>query len=104
MRRPQHRALNLVARRAGLPQHAAKKASCSVQCAGRHPRGGRFELAHEAVAAAVAEKLELKTLVGRVVGMISGELDQRHETVSPESEYAEMSRILVDAAMRVHLW
>src|SRR5689334_11279990 len=86
MRRSSHRALNFVARRTGLPQHAAKETSRRVQRAGRHPGGGRLELAHKAVAAAVAEKLELKAFVGGVVGVVSGELDQRHNgRVSGES-------------------
>src|SRR5262249_11516605 len=79
MRRPLDRALNLITRRAGLPQDPAEKASRGMKRAGRHARGRGLKFAHEAVAAPIAEKFKLKTFVGRVVSMVPGELDQGHD-------------------------
>ena len=71
-------AFNLVSGVASLAKKAAEQAASSSQGAPGHSRYGRLELGHEAVAAAIAQKFELKSFVGRVVVMIPRELDQSH--------------------------
>src|SRR5215467_5070354 len=57
-----------------------------MQRARCHPRGRSLELAHKAVAATVTEELKLKTFISRVVGVVSGELNQRHGSRFPRKD------------------
>ena len=75
--------LNLIGIGAGLAKNAAKQPPGGPQRAGSHSGGRGLELRHEAVAAAVAEKLELKSFVSRMVGVVSGELYERHFEFGP---------------------
>jgi hypothetical protein len=62
--RTPHCPFDFVAARTRPPENAAKQIAGDPQPA-RHETGhGRLELAHEAVAAAIAEKLELVALIG----------------------------------------
>src|SRR5579872_321192 len=61
-----------------LSEESAEQAAGGSKRAARHPRGGGLELGGESVAAAVAEKFELKSLVGGEVVVVSSELDEWH--------------------------
>ncbi len=71
-------ALNLVRGVARLAEKTAKQAAGGSQSAARHSSDGRLKLGHEAVAAAIAQKLELESFVSGVVIMIPRELNESH--------------------------
>jgi len=58
------------------PENAAHRA----QRAARHPRGGGLEGRLEPVAAPVAKELELIPTIGRVIGVVAGELNEAHNS------------------------
>jgi hypothetical protein len=72
------RALDLVSAFTRSPEQAAHQVARSPQQAPRHAEGIRLEGRHEAVAAALAEELELEPLIGRQVLVVLGELDGGH--------------------------
>lgn len=83
MARSLHRAFDFVRAGARLPQNASKEPARGAQRARRKARHRGLELRFESVAATVAEKLKLKTLIRGMVRVVSGELDEGHDE-SPE--------------------
>src|SRR5208283_3913434 len=72
------RAFDLVGRTAHIAQNAAEDAAESARRSRGHAHGGWRKFGHESVMTAVAEKLELVPLIGGMVAMVSGELNQAH--------------------------
>jgi hypothetical protein len=68
-------ALNFIAIRSGLAQNSTEQPSGGTQSACGKSSHGRLKSGHETVAAAVAEEFELVSLIGRMIGVITGELN-----------------------------
>jgi len=64
-------------------QDATKEPSGSPQCASRHPGSRGLEFGHKTVAAPVAEKLELKSFISRMISVVPGKLNECHFRFSP---------------------
>lgn len=96
VRGTQHGALDLIGAAARSAQHSAEEAASSVQRAGGHAGGGSLEFAHEAVAATVTEKFELKSFVGGMVSVVPCELDECHVGFVLLRRRAEIPLILTE--------
>jgi hypothetical protein len=81
-------ALNFIAAGARPAENAAEYVACSPQGSRGKSSHGRLEFGFEAVAASVAEELELIALIGGMIGVVSCELDQGHS-----SSYTQHQRL-----------
>jgi len=71
-------ALDFVGSVAGRPENAPEEAAGGTQRAAGHAGHAGLEFSHKAIAAAITEEFKLIALIGGVIGMVSGELNQRH--------------------------